>query len=73
MGDRKVLGQPGRWSARCCRSRRPGVTHLMCCRVDVALLAHDDVGQVLVLAGRRRGRLEQEPAGQATRQGPVPG
>lgn len=43
------------------RSQRS--THLMCRRMDVALLAHDDVGQVLVLPGRCWGGLDQEPAG----------
>lgn len=64
-GHRKVLGQPGCWSTCCRCSRRPSITYLMCCCVDVALLAHDDMGQVLVLPGRRRRRLEQEPARQA--------
>lgn len=36
----------------------------MCCCVDVALLINDNVGQMLVLPGRRRGRLDQKPARQ---------
>lgn len=40
-----------------------GCPHLVRCRVDVALLAHDDVGQMLVLPRRRRRRLNQEPVG----------
>lgn len=39
-------------------------THLMCCCVDVALLANDNVGQMLVLPGRCRGWLDQKPARQ---------
>lgn len=73
IGHRKVLGQPGCWSACCCHPWRPDVTHLMCRRVDVALLAHDDVGQVLVLPGRCWGWFEQEPAGQAKMSGPGAG
>lgn len=73
MGHGKVLGQPAWWSACRCHSWRPGITHLMCCHVDVALLAHDDMGQMLVLPGRRRGWLEQEPARQVRSQALVLG
>lgn len=60
-GTGDVLGMGHRKAPECPRGLH--ITHLMCCCVDVALFIYDDVGQVLVLPGRRRRRLEQEPAG----------